>query len=117
MKRRDIHFFTLYFTARALSQVASLWRGPVAISREFKNVNERRIVGRVEFCLIKAGSGFSANFFPPFSLYHDTYNSRLHLYRGILITEIYVNRFIRFDHFDFFLLSSILSLFVLLFFF
>lgn len=112
-KRRDIHFFTLYFTARALSQVASLWRGPVAISREFKNVNERRIVGRVEFCLIKAGSGFSANFFPPFSLYHDTYNSRLHLYRDILITEIYVNRFIRFDHFDFFLFSFIVDPFSL----
>lgn len=75
-KRRDIHFFTLYFTARALSQVASLWLGPTGISREFKNVNERRIVGRVEFCLIKAGSGSSANFFfPPFSLHHDAYNS------------------------------------------
>lgn len=86
-KRRDIHFFTLYFTARALSQVASLWLGPTGISREFKNVNERRIVGRVEFCLIKAGSGSSANFFFHHSLcttIHTTLS--LHLYRTILVT-------------------------------
>lgn len=112
-KRRDIHFFTLYFTARALSQVASLWLGSTGISREFKNVNERRIVGRVEFCLIKAGSGSSANFFSTIlsapryiqlSLYIYIEPSWLLKFISIVSLDSIISTFL-------FFLSSIFSLF------